>query len=130
MQGSLTVEASLLVPFVVMLLFALICLMLASQQKAAMQARVDIEAEQEVMAMDKEEKTGEAVSAVDAVYDVIRSQRRSRKSARELLRMPHGGIRSLTGTDFELEAFAAAVRVIYVDDWLKAHALKRIRSGD
>ena len=130
LRGSLTVEAALIVPMVIMMLFALICLMLASQQKAVLQARTDAEAELEVMAMDGTEPDGETGPAVRAVYDALRSQKRSHKSAGEVMRLPHGGIRRLTGGDFTLEASAAAVRVVYVDDWLKAHVIERLRTED
>ena len=130
LQGSLTVEAALIVPMVIMMLFALICLMLASQQKAAMQAKADREAELEVMSMDESEQGGEAGPAVSVVYDILRSQKRSHKDAVETLRIPHGGIRRLTGGDLKLEVSAAAIRVVYVDDWLKAHLIERLRKDD
>ena len=130
LQGSLTVEAALLVPMVIMMLFALSCLMLASQQKAAMQAKADREAELEVMSMDESEQSGEAGPAVSAVYDILRSQKRSHKDTVETLRIPHGGIRRLTGGDLKLEVSAAAIRVVYVDDWVKAHLIERLRKDD
>ncbi len=130
LKGSFTVEAALLVPLVIMMLFALICLMLAARQKADLQARVDIEAEAAVMAGGEDGEEGIKIPQAGDIYNALRSLKRSEKSAQASFVMLHAGIRQLTGGDFQLEAFAAAVRVVYVDDWLKAHAVKRRESDD
>lgn len=130
LQGSFTVEAALLVPLVIMMLFAMICLMLAAQQKAALQARVDMEAEEAVMTQAEGGENGMKIPAAGDVYNALRSLKRSEKSAQASFLVPHAGIRQLTGGDFGFDAYAAAVRVVYVDDWLKAHAIRRHESDD
>lgn len=125
LKGSLTVEAALLVPLVIMMLFAMICLMLAAQQKAVLQARVDMEAEAAVMGGAEDGEEGIRVPSAGDLYNALRSLERSEKRAQGSFSVPHAGIRRLTGGDLSFEAFASAVRVVYVDDWLKNHAIRR-----
>ena len=125
LKGSLTVEAALLVPLVIMMLFAMICLMLASRQKAVLQARVDMEAEAAVMGGAADGEEGVRMPSAGDVYNALRSLERSERRAGGSFPVPHAGIRRLTGGDLDFEVFACAVRVVYVDDWLKNHAIRR-----
>ncbi len=110
LSGSLTVEASLLVPLVTFMIFALILLMLAALEGSRLQAAADGEADRKVMAMtDAGEDTG--------IIDRLRMIRRARVSKDGNISVPHAGIRAVTGGGLACHAEGEALRVLYVQDW-------------
>ncbi len=110
MAGSLTVEASLLVPFITFIIFAVVLLMLAAAGGAQLQAMADGEADRQVMAPeDEQQDTG--------LLDKLRCIRRATVSKSGAVNAPHAGIAALTGGVLEYSAEAHALRVVYVSDW-------------
>ena len=90
LRGSLTVEASLLVPLITLIIFAFITLMLQTHEGIQLQAGADGEADRLVMAQEAEQDPG--------LIDRLRCLRRVHVS-------------KAGGTEAE------ALRVVYVEDY-------------
>ena len=114
MKGSLTVEASLLIPFLFFILAALVLMIISCRSSLLLESNVMMESEAEVMA-EKEMSASELLlgrwSAVsegsDTTYALI------------------PGIRQLTGGDLICSCSVTSIRINYVNDWYKSGFLKR-----
>lgn len=114
MTGSLTVEASMLIPFLFFLLAAIVLMIMNCRSAIVLESNIMMESEAEVMNKKNASVTG-----------IILNKWSATASGSGMTYSLFPGIRQMIGGDLTYSSEITSIRINYVDDWYRSVFMKR-----